>query len=304
MNQEVRPSLGTLSLMQAYSYVHYQQLSSQLKKLGEYERRRQIEDSLLTGAMEFSVPGYCYVTSRYTEFAVTLSGVKKPGQPERPNWRETLLSDGVYNNRMRASMHLFEEVLRPRKDDPIYVTEQCAPLYGWLKQRYTNTIGSEYLGAGITPGSVDEHGVRNESLIALSFPNESMQFVLSFDCFEHFSDYKSGLRECFRVLKDGGSLFITVPFRRDSTQNIVRARDREDGCVEHLLPPEYHGDPLRKEGCLCYYHFGWELLDDMWVAGFRDPRACFYWSREFGYLGIEQVLFYAVKPMRSSFSVT
>ena len=157
------------------------------------------------------------------------------------------------------------------------------------------THRGEYLGAKIDPGSINEHGVRNESLTALSFPDESMQFILSLDCFEHFADYKAGLRECAGVLKPGGSLLITVPFRRDSAQNIVRAKDREDGTVEHLLPPEYHGDPLRKEGCLCYYHFGWELLDDMLEAGFRDPRACLYWSREFGYLGIEQILFYADK---------
>jgi SAM-dependent methyltransferase len=164
-----------------------------------------------------------------------------------------------------------------------------------VKQKYPNTVGSEYLGADFPAGTVDKEGIRHESLTALSFPDESMQFILSFDCFEHFSDYKAGLRECARVLKDGGSLLITVPFRRDSAKNVIRAREREDGTIEHLLPAEYHGDPLRKEGCLCYYHFGWELLDDMKAAGLRDPRACLYWSREFGYLGTEQILFHADK---------
>jgi hypothetical protein len=290
-----RPSLSTLSLVHAYSGQHYKEIRTQLEALGEYERRRKIEESLLIGGNEFSVPGYCYITSQYTEFAVKWDRNTTPGQRKMPNWRETLLSHGLYSNRMRASMHLFEEILRPRREDPIYITEQCSPLYAWLTKKYPNTIGSEYLGAKIDPGSINEHGVRNESLTALSFPDESMQFILSLDCFEHFADYKAGLRECAGVLKPGGSLLITVPFRRDSAQNIVRAKDREDGTVKHLLPPEYHGDPLRKEGCLCYYHFGWELVDDMLEAGFRDPRACLYWSREFGYLGIEQILFYADK---------
>ena len=292
VSERPRPSLSTLSLTYAYSHAHYQEIAAQFQKLGEYQRRQKIQESLLTGANEFSVPGYCHITSRYTEFTVDL---RKVDQVKLPNWRESLFSEGIYNSRMRASMHIFEEILRPRKQDPIYITEYYAPLYAWLKKKYPNTIGSEYLGPGIAPGSVDEHGVRNESLSALSFPDESMQFVLSFECFEHFADYKAGLRECARVLKPGGSLLMTVPFRLDSAQNIVRARDREDGTVEHLLPPEYHGDPVRKEGCLCYYHFGWELLDDMWAAGFRNPRACLYWSREFGYLGIEQVLFMANK---------
>ncbi len=295
MNAEPRPSLSTLKLTCAYSHEHYQEIAGQLEKLGEYKRRREIEESLLTGANEFTVNGYCYLTARYTDFSVRLTPPSEPSQRPRTNWRETLLSHDIYSNRMRASMHLFEQTLRPRKDDSIFISELHAPLYDWLKRRYRNTIGSEYLGPDLVPGSIDEHGVRHESLTALSFPDRSMQFVLSFDCFEHFSDYKAGLRECARVLKDGGSLFLTVPFRRDSAKNIIRAREREDGTIEHLLPAEYHGDPIRKEGCLCYYHFGWELLDDMRAAGFRDPRASLYWSREFGYLGTEQILFQADK---------
>lgn len=291
----LRPSLSTLSLHCAYSHEHYQKIARELEQIGEYKRRREVEESLLTDENEFTVAGYCCLTSRYTDFTVTLTQLPGAPQRARPNWRETLLSHGVYSNRMRASMHLFELLLRPRKDDAIFITEHHSPLYEWLKRRYRNVTGSEYLGPDVPGGRINEHDIRHESLTALSFPDRSMQFILSFDCFEHFSDYKAGLRECARVLKDGGSLVITVPFRRDSATNIVRARDRDDGTIEHLLPAEFHGDPLRKEGCLCYYHFGWELLDDMKAAGFRDPRACLYWSREFGYLGTEQILLQADK---------
>ncbi len=80
MNQEPRPSLSTLRLTCAYSHEHYQEIASQLEKLGEYQRRRQIEEALLTEAHEFTVPGYCYLTSRYTDFSVTLI----PGDGSRP----------------------------------------------------------------------------------------------------------------------------------------------------------------------------------------------------------------------------
>lgn len=292
MKKQERPSLSTLNLRWAFSHRHYQELATELQSLGVYEKRRQFEESLLTGAKEFHVPGYCHMTDSCTEFFVQLHG---QGEAARPNWRETLVSHGTYNNRTRASMHLFEELLRPRAEDCIFITEFYGPLYSWLKSKYPNTIGSEYLGPKVAPGSMNEDGVRNESLTALSFPDASIQFVLSFDCFEHFADYRRGLRECARVLKVGGSLLMTVPFRRDSAVNIVRAKDRADGSVEHLLPAEYHGDPLNKDGCLCYYHFGWELLDEIKAAGFRNPRACLYWSREFGYLGTEQLLFQADK---------
>jgi Methyltransferase domain len=295
MNSESPPSPATLSVTHAYSETHYHEIRNQHQIIGEYARRRRIEEELLVDQDEFFVRGYCYLTSRYTDLKVVWDRTRAESQSRVPHWRETLVSDGLYNNRMRASIHLFEKLLRPRHDDRIYLTEQYSPVYRWLKERYPNTTGSEYLGAHIAHGSLNKDGVRNESLTALTFPDRSMRFVLSFDCFEHFADYESGLRECARVLEPGGGLMITVPFRRDCGLNLIRARDKDDGTVEHLLPAEYHGDPLNPAGCLCYSHFGWELLGDMESAGFREPRACLYWSREFGYLGIEQILFLADK---------
>ena len=54
------------------------------------------------------------------------------------------------------------------------------------------------------------------------------------------------------------------------------------GTISHLLPPEYHADPL------CFYHFGWDLLDALRSLGFRDTLALIYWTGELGYLGIRK----------------
>jgi len=67
--------------------------------------------------------------------------------------------------------------------------------------------------------------------------------------------------------------------------------------VSHVLPPEYHGDPLQSGGCLSFYQFGWELLDELKAMGFKDATALLYWSRELGYLGGEQILFTATKAL-------
>jgi hypothetical protein len=67
--------------------------------------------------------------------------------------------------------------------------------------------------------------------------------------------------------------------------------------VKHLLPPEYHGDPLSSNGCLCFYHFGWEILDELNTIGFKDANALLYWSQDYGYLGEEQIIFTATKPI-------
>jgi hypothetical protein len=65
--------------------------------------------------------------------------------------------------------------------------------------------------------------------------------------------------------------------------------------VEHLEPPEYHGDPVNPEaGVLCFQHFGWRLLDDLREAGFRTAGARLVWSYPHGILGANQVFFEAV----------
>lgn len=45
----------------------------------------------------------------------------------------------------------------------------------------------------------------------LPFPDESQDYVFSSHCLEHILDYKSIIRDWFRVLKVRGNLIITVP---------------------------------------------------------------------------------------------
>src|SRR5262249_40972797 len=187
--------------------------------------------------------------------------------------------------RMRAALHIIQQEIRPRPDARIYMTEQVTGLYAWLKSRYPDLIGSEYLGAQEERGAVCG-GVRNEDLTALTFADQSFDLVLSFDVLEHVPDVDRALRECFRSLRPGGSLVFSAPFRPGSRTNVVRARLGADGTIEHLLPPEYHENPVNRErGALCFRDFGWQVLDQMRAVGFADPRALMYWSRELGYLG-------------------
>ena len=97
------------------------------------------------------------------------------------------------------------------------------------------------------------------------------------------------------MLRSGGRMVFSVPFLRDASTTLVRARIGPDGTVEHLLAPEYHGDPLSADGCLCYQHFGWDVLAELCRAGFSRAWACVYWSPLFGYLGGEQIQFVALR---------
>lgn len=72
-------------------------------------------------------------------------------------------------------------------------------------------------------------------------------------------------------------------------------KGESDGSIKHLLEPEYHGDPVTSKACLCFSHFGWEMLGQMRESGFLDAYAVLFWSVDFGYLGSEQILFIACK---------
>lgn len=258
----------------------------------EYERRRLTEQALHAAQECFYVPGFCFVCGRPVSFwADCANGFTADGQFV-PNWRECLICQGCrLNNRMRAAIHLFYELCHPLPDCNVYITEQTTPMYGWLKRVFANVVGSEFLELNGSAEIKTTKGIRHEDLTRLSFADGQFDFVLSFDVFEHIPDYRKAFRECRRVLKKGGGLFFSIPFDRHSARNITMAEILPDGITNHLLPPEYHGDPLRESGCLCFRHFGWECLDELKDAGFSETAGYFYWSREYGYLGGDQLLF-------------
>lgn len=240
----------------------------------------------------FMVPGYSYTAGKQVGFLVDFQHSGNSGQV---NWRERVCCPETYfNNRMRATFHLFDLEMEPYPDSRIYITEQVTPIYTYFSGKFPDTVGSEFLGDRLPFGSIDKNGVRNETLCALSFPDRSFDILISLDVLEHIPDYELAFKECARVLKDGGKMMWSVPFLPCSRSNVIRARI-ENGEIVHMLPPEYHGDPLSSDGVLCFQHFGWEMLDQMRGAGFRDAYAMCYHSIEFGYLGENQFIFVAVK---------
>lgn len=240
----------------------------------------------------FTVPGYSYTAGKQVDFLVDF---QHSGDSGRVNWRERVCCPEThFNNRMRATFHLFDIEMAPYSDIKLYITEQITPIYTYFANKFPNTVGSEFLGEQLPFGSVNKDGVRNETLCALSFPDQSFDTLISLDVLEHIPDYEQAFKECARVLKDGGKMMWSVPFIPNSPTNLVRAKIKR-GEVVHIQPPEYHGDPLSGDGVLCFQHFGWQMLDQMRSAGFSDAYALCYHSTEFGYLGGEQFMFVAIK---------
>lgn len=242
----------------------------------------------------FTVPGYSYTAQKQVKFLVDY---QHAGESGGVIWRERVCcSETYFNNRMRATFHLFDVEMEPYPDLDVYITEQLTPIYKYFKNNYPKTVGSEFLGGAALKGHSRSDGIRNEDLCDLSFADQSFDAIVSLDVFEHIPSYREAFKECARVLKSGGGkLMWSVPFIPSSRTNSIRAKLVDDQIQHIIIPPEYHGDPLSSNGILCFQHFGWEMLDEMKLAGFRDAYAVCYQSIPFGYLGGEQFMFFAVK---------
>jgi FkbM family methyltransferase len=241
--------------------------------------------------------GRCAVCGQEQDFLVDFQfGHTDASGRRRRNWRERLECQGCHlNNRMRAVVQLMLGNLGAASGGGVYLTEQVTPLFKAFKSRLPNLVGSEFLRDGTPRGEVNTDGIRHEDLTALSFGDEAFRYIGSFDVLEHVPDYRRGLAELARCLEPGGALLLSTPFFPHYDRTLIRAVVSAAGTIEHLAEPEFHGDPLSPEGALCFYHFGWSLLDDLRAAGFRDPRILLYWTRRYGHLGGLQPIILAHK---------
>jgi SAM-dependent methyltransferase len=256
------------------------------------DRRHQaMLDGLAARREKFTVRGYSYPAQQFVDFRVD----RLYAAPGQINWRERVVCPVTgLNNRMRVAFHLLEDVLSPAQWRTCYITEQVTHLFQVLNARHPEMIGSEFVSADTPPGTVSAAGIRHEDMTQLSFADESLGAVLSFDCLEHIPDYLAAFREAYRVLERNGVFFWSAPFLVDKYENTIRAR-LVGGEIEHLMEPQYHGDPMSEQGILCFQEFGWECLDQLRDIGFSDVSCILVQSRHFGYLGPEQLFVLARK---------
>jgi len=239
---------------------------------------------------EFTLAGFCSICDEEVDFLVTV------GNRITPNWREQLVCPkcGMFN-RIRAALHIGIQNFGLSPDKKIYTTEQLGIVFPWLRSQFRTVIGSEYLPRG-SAQRYRRVGINHQDIEALTLPDESADFIITFDVLEHVPDYRAALSSFVRVLRPGGRLILTAPFTIDKYETTVRAVLHQDGSLEHILPIEIHGNPLDPvNGSLCFRHYGWDILTMLKEVGFTDAQVHVYHNRDLGYLGGIQSLVSAVK---------
>jgi SAM-dependent methyltransferase len=283
--------------MRVYRFRNKLEFDKHMSRISDWQKTNALFlQGLEADGNQFFYEGFSYPAGREVAFSIDFmySSTDANGS-KHVNWRERVVCPITgLNNRMRCCIQLLDMELSVYDDSKIYITEQLTPVFAFLQKKYPKLQGSEFLGNSVELGKSNSKGIRNEDITQLTFDNQSLDHVLSFDVLEHVADYQRAFTEIYRVLAQGGHFFWSVPFAANSLHNITRAYMEGDKVV-HLLPPEYHGDPLSDQGVLCFRHFGWEMLEEVKNCGFRDAHAISCHSNELGYLGEPQLYFIAVK---------
>lgn len=236
------------------------------------------------------IAGVCDLCAARTVFTVPFSRSETGEQVFR--LRDARCSGCGLPQRKRHITRALMDDFAGRQPD-IYIAEQVTPHYRYLAKRFPGLVGSEYVGPDIASGTeVDE--VRHEDMTRLSFADASFDVVITSEVLEHIPDWRAALAECARVLRPGGRAYMTFPFLRNSATTRVRAVI-ENGEIRHLMPPQYHGDPVRKDGILCFQEFGWDVLDAFRMAGFGEAWAEFAFGPLHGHFGFGSPLIIGTK---------
>ena len=172
--------------------------------------------------------------------------------------------------RWRALIHTLDVDFPSWRELTIHEGSPGGPASRMLRREAPGYSASQYLLPEFPRGAVVGN-VTCQDLEALSFPDDSIDLFITQDVLEHVLRPESALKEIARVTRPGGAHVFTVPIHR-GRDTLVRAIPAGSG-IEHLCPPQYHGNPVDPNGSLVVREWG----DD-----FVRIRGRMYWPSDPG----------------------
>ena len=288
------PSLALYRFSSGYEFNEY------YRKPGMDEIISRIDDRFCTTRYATDIDAFCSICNKPSKMRICYNSIKNG--TAFPWWTEVLTCSLCgFNSRTRALDLLLKTSLNPEHSSRCYIAEQATKWAEYIKSFFPNATFSEYVSSEAVPGSTflisyesNSLNVRHEDLTALSFLDNDLTCVVTRDVFEHIPDYKAAFQEIYRCLRPSGCLIFSIPFNGALPKTVIRARI-VSGSIEHILPPEIHGNPVSNDGSLCFQNFGWDILDELRDTGFQDASSYLYWSPVHGHIGSPCFIFKATK---------
>jgi SAM-dependent methyltransferase len=156
-----------------------------------------------------------------------------------------------------------------------------------------------YVSSQFFPGEplgATVRGFRNENLEALTFADASFDLTITLDVMEHVNQPDQVLREVARTLKPGGAYIFTVPTYKGKLVSERRAHYRADGGVDHLVEPEYHGNPVSDAGSLVTFHYGHDFAEMIAAWSGLDVEVVRFHDHRHGVIGDFTEVYVATRP--------
>ena len=214
-----------------------------------------------SGRFVFSVEGNCCICNWKTEFRAE---------------RDTEISPAWYKNWFRSGLKCMRCGSVPRERALFSAIERFYPAWRTLRIHESSPVRrgatlrlqdecpgyvqSQY-DPSLPPGALHtSKRYRNEDLEAQSFEVGSFDLVITQDVYEHLFAPDKAIRETERTLAPGGAHVMTVPIVRGAEPSVRRAR-LENGRIRHILPPQYHGNPMSGDGSLVTIDWGYDIID-------------------------------------------
>lgn len=236
-------------------------------------------------------PGRCQVCRKNTNLLI--DNLYSEG-PTKVNFRERMVCPLCQlNNRQRVMARLVMDEVN--SDSLVYLTEQVTPVYATFRKYYKNLIGSEYLAPDTAGGTIDENGIRHEDLMRLSFRDEEIDCIVSNDVLEHVANIEMALSEIYRVLRESGTFYATFPMHFTQEYTKKRAKVNDNGTIEYLLKPIFHGNPVSEDGSLVFYDYGWDFMSLIKEAGFSDAYFIPFYSVPYGNIGANSLFIFIAR---------
>lgn len=219
---------------------------------------------------------------------------------EHSNLRETIAHQGVIS-RQRAVLLVLRQLidegeLPPWEELRLYASEAVTPFADRLRAELPRLRCSEYLPE---PDHWLRGQVANRDLRRIGLPPATFHAAICNEVLEHVEELVPSLQGLAEVLSLGGHLIATVPFLYGQQEHLVKAVWRGENTAPQVIgEPDYHGNPVSDEGSLVYRYPGWQLLDDLRSAGFRDAAMHAISSTAYGVLGEELPIVFVLVAKR------
>lgn len=161
-------------------------------------------------------------------------------------------------------MHVLSTHFPKWKDSTVH---ESSPGWDIVSQRMAreckNYVASQYDTAipfgDTTDTQLPCRRYRSEDLEKQTFPDEAFDIVFMQDVFEHVFHPDRAIKEIARTLKPGGALIMTVPIILKTRPSRRRARI-DNGTVAHILPPDFHGNPVGDGASLVNIDWGYDIV--------------------------------------------